>query len=201
MLKVAGGSALKITKATNPVANDTDTMETSENDNIEPPPWKKPRLLSKRSQRRKKTVPKLQEDTGNMHVQMSALNTPPVTPPNGCTGQGMELELMKGIRSSSYEEEDLPLDVLVNMENYRRFSSRTRKKPDFFHVSQMVPADELQPQKTAAEMKRNVSVPPARRMLRFEPVKQEEDASAPSSLEEVEEKDLKPDKPDDVEVC
>ena len=110
-------------------------METTENDNIEPPPRKKPRVLSKKSQRRKKTVPKLQEDTGNMHVQMSALNTPPITPPNGCAGQGMELELMKGIRSSSYEEDEVPLDVLVNMENYRRFSSRTRKKPDFFHVS------------------------------------------------------------------
>ena len=176
-------------------------METSENDNVEPPPRKKPRVLSKKSQRRKKTVPKLQEDTGNMHVQMSALNTPPITPPNGCAGQGMELELMKGIRSSSYEEDEVPLDVLVNMENYRRFSSRTRKKPDFFHVSQMVPADGLQPQKTAAEMKRNVSVPPARRMLTFEPLSvKQEDTSTPSTLDEVEGKDLAPDKPEEVEV-
>lgn len=200
-MKVTGGNALKITKATNPLANDTDAMETSENNDIEPPPKKKPRLLSKKSQRKKKTVPKLQKDTGSMHVQVSALNTPPVTPPNGCVGQAMmELELMKGIRSSSYEDDELPLDVLVNMENYRRFSSRTRKKPDFFHVSQMVPADGLQPQKAVVGLKRNVSVPPARRMLRFEPltVKQEEDT--PPSLDKVEEQDLAPDKPDEVDV-
>lgn len=165
------------------------------------PPSKKPRMFSKRSQRKKKTLPKPQE-LGAEELgaeQLSALNTPPVTPPLECDQSNAKTsfatpELTKGISSSNYDEDDPPVDVFVSLKNYRRFSSRARKKPDFFHVSQVTPSESLQSQRAAVGVKRKAPVPPAKRMLRFDdhPVLKQE-APLPSSDE--------PDGQDTMEVC
>ena len=150
-------------------------MATSDNnDSTDLPPKKKRRLFSTRSQRKKKTLPKPQEMSAEIiREQLSALSTPPVTPPHECELINAQTsfatpELTKGISSSNYDEDDPPLDVFVSMENYRRFSSRSRKKPDFFHVSQVTPPESLPSQRAAVGVKRKAPVPPAKRMLRFD---------------------------------
>lgn len=173
-------------------------MATDENgDTADFPPSKKPRMFSKRSQRKKRTLPKPQELGAE---QLSALNTPPVTPPLKCDQSNAKTsfatpELTKGISSSNYDEDDPPVDVFVSLKNYRRFSSRARKKPDFFHVSQVTPSESLQSQRVAVGVKRKAPVPPAKRMLRFDdhPVPKQEAPPLPFSGE--------PDGQDTMEVC
>ena len=193
ILKFPSSFSLKITRLTNPSAAD-DTMAANDiGDTADLPPSKKPRMFSKRSQRKKKTLPKPQELGAE---QLSALNTPPVTPPLKCDQSNAKTsfatpELTKGISSSNYDEDDPPVDVFVSLKNYRRFSSRARKKPDFFHVSQVTPSESLQSQRAAVGVKRKAPVPPAKRMLRFDdhPVLMQE-APLPSS-----------DRQDTMEVC
>ena len=149
--------ALKITKMSNPVRNGCPTLT---KDGIE--------LIDsvaswagspKKNRRKKRTVPKQWnlEDMDTSAIQE--------TPPNSKNIP----ELTNGIHSSCHEDSDgsvVSVSLFVDVDNYRRFSSRLRKKPDFFSASRGS-AEESRAQPRAEEVNRRRRDPPARRALRF----------------------------------
>ncbi len=123
----------------------------------------------KGSRRNKRTIPKTQI--------FGSPATPPTSPMEGVEeGEGLQLItstsraslslLSDDVSGDAADEEDRkppPENPLVNMENYRRFSSRSRKKPDFFEI--MCP--EAEGDQTPQAKRKRSGAPMTRRALNF----------------------------------
>ena len=114
---------------------------------------------SAKKRRRKITLPK------QWNLKMEGMDTSIAqeTPPNRRNVSPLTPELTNGIHSSCCEDSDddgVNHLLCVDVDNYRRFSCRMRKTPDFFHAN--VASTKSQP-----ETNEKRHDPPARRALRF----------------------------------
>ena len=159
----------KISKQANPVSE-------SALPDLETKSMLRPKRLhkvGKRSYKKKLTLP---HSPRNDSVDTLPPNTPPTPPTEDEESTGPQPnmvitasdQLAKEFPSDSTLEDDdestpCKLELLVDLDNYRRFSSRNRKRPDFFSI-----ADHQDESPHIAGVKRKRPVTPsARRLLSF----------------------------------
>ena len=101
-------------------------------------------------------------------MSVSALHTPPMTPTiqNIVTPEQLRRGISSSHEAQESDSEETGSQVLADNEDYRRFSSRRRKKTDFFCMTKPQENETtttIQPQLAGVKRKRLV-----RRLLRFD---------------------------------